>query len=101
MGISALPLDEIDQKRNFALELLMIRQSERLRSASPKPLNLLFETWLRGRDLNPRPLGYEPNELPGCSTPQSKYTALVWVGQTSADACGGAVWSVEFPSQIP
>jgi hypothetical protein len=26
--------------------------------------------WLRGRDLNPRPLGYEPNELPGCSTPQ-------------------------------
>ena len=27
--------------------------------------------WLRGRDLNPRPLGYEPNELPDCSTPRS------------------------------
>jgi hypothetical protein len=27
--------------------------------------------WLRGLDLNQRPLGYEPNELPGCSTPQS------------------------------
>ena len=26
--------------------------------------------WLRGLDLNQRPLGYEPNELPGCSTPQ-------------------------------
>jgi hypothetical protein len=25
---------------------------------------------LRGRDLNPRPLGYEPNELPDCSTPR-------------------------------
>ena len=28
------------------------------------------EVWLRGRDLNPRPLGYEPNELPDCSTPR-------------------------------
>src|SRR5262249_31754772 len=26
--------------------------------------------WLRGSDLNGRPLGYEPNELPGCSTPR-------------------------------
>ena len=24
--------------------------------------------WLRGPDLNQRPLGYEPNELPDCST---------------------------------
>ncbi len=29
----------------------------------------LAEIWLRGRDLNPRPSGYEPDELPGCSTP--------------------------------
>gem|GEM_PF-4846061 len=26
--------------------------------------------WLRGVDLNHRPLGYEPNELPDCSTPR-------------------------------
>src|SRR5262252_9318293 len=25
--------------------------------------------WLRGLDLNQRPSGYEPDELPGCSTP--------------------------------
>jgi hypothetical protein len=24
--------------------------------------------WLQGRDLNPRPPGYEPGELPDCST---------------------------------
>ena len=33
-------------------------------------LKLAEEGWLRGRDLNPRPLGYEPNELPDCSTPR-------------------------------
>ena len=26
--------------------------------------------WLRGLDLNQRPFGYEPNELPDCSTPR-------------------------------
>ena len=30
----------------------------------------LSKGWLRGVDLNHRPLGYEPNELPDCSTPQ-------------------------------
>ena len=29
--------------------------------------------WLRGVDLNHRPLGYEPNELPDCSTPRSDH----------------------------
>src|SRR6185369_1332367 len=32
------------------------------------PLSLF---WLRGWDLNPGPQGYEPCELPGCSTPRS------------------------------
>jgi hypothetical protein len=38
---------------------------------SPERL-VRLEIWLRGRDLNPRPLGYEPNELPDCSTPRQQ-----------------------------
>ena len=38
-----------------------------------KPRSVRCLTWAsqwRGRDLNPRPSGYEPDELPDCSTPR-------------------------------
>src|ERR1051325_10274635 len=38
--------------------------------------------WLRGVDLNHRPLGYEPNELPDCSTPHSHATPGPRIRQT-------------------
>ena len=35
------------------------------------PIGAFFiKSWLRGLDLNQRPSGYEPDELPGCSTPR-------------------------------
>ena len=33
--------------------------------------------WLRGLDLNQRPSGYEPDELPDCSTPRSSFRPLI------------------------
>src|SRR5215208_2374174 len=46
----------------------------------PKPRKL---NWLRGLDLNQRPSGYEPDELPGCSTPRSR-VANIWVARERA-----------------
>src|SRR6266702_2126947 len=59
----------------------------------------LAAKWLRGLDLNQRPLGYEPNELPGCSTPQIQSTNRAGEGQP-----GGALRSHErhtVPNKAP
>jgi len=36
----------------------------------------LFWLWLRGLDLNQGPSGYEPDELPDCSTPREERPSL-------------------------
>jgi hypothetical protein len=47
-------------------------------------LGVEIRDWLRGLDLNQRPLGYEPNELPGCSTPHNHFNNTVREGQSGA-----------------
>src|SRR5207247_3922943 len=51
------------------------------------------EGWLRGLDLNQRPLGYEPNELPDCSTPHCEYSETVHHCQVVSGPSSGAVQS--------
>jgi hypothetical protein len=60
----------------------------------PKPRQLVELTgfvWLRGQDLNLRPSGYEPDELPGCSTPrvEALVLGLCWRGPGFVAFVGG------------
>ena len=55
--------------------------------------------WLRGLDLNQRPLGYEPNELPDCSTPHLYVNNRGAQGQTAEWAAVRRLRSAILPTQ--
>ena len=56
----------------------LAREVMKAKKGTPFLRSLFFATpnepreWLRGKDLNQRPSGYEPDELPDCSTPRYK-----------------------------
>ena len=53
--------------------------------------------WLRGVDLNHRPLGYEPNELPDCSTPQFDDSNRLVQRQTCCSMRAERKHPIDFP----
>src|SRR5476649_1769894 len=50
------------------------RTPETRKSFNKKPSEVFLRVsnWVQGLDLNQRPSGYEPDELPGCSTLQQR-----------------------------
>ena len=54
---------------NLLTSLVQILQHTKIKKIHHKGVFYLFN-WLRELDLNQRPSGYEPDELPGCSTPR-------------------------------
>src|SRR2546422_2493149 len=66
---------------------------KRVAPGGATPSVFCFLEWLRGLDLNQRPSGYEPDELPGCSTPHPDYSGMgnwrqIYVGREKQ--CGVA-----------
>src|SRR5208282_1943106 len=62
--------------------------------------DLIWGIILRGKDLNLRPPGYEPGELPDCSTPPRQCICRSVGGSTSnalecARACGSDALGIE------
>ena len=76
---------KMEQRFQTAISTLLAHQQESAdtpnRSDSSQLIDFIEWVWLRGEDLNLRPLGYEPNELPDCSTPHNHPIACQPSGQ--------------------
>ena len=66
---------------------------QRKNKADVTEISYIHSIWLRERDLNPRPPGYEPDELPNCSIPRYSghrgLASLLEYDTTPAGQCQG------------
>ena len=65
---------------------IKIRDEKQKRTNAAKLLILRCISWLRGQDLNLRPSGYEPDELPDCSTPRPSEGRIIHAPPTPVNA---------------
>jgi hypothetical protein len=71
---------------HVARVVLLFRKSQKSLNKKPPEVIPGVSNWVQGLDLNQRPSGYEPDELPGCSTLQQngRRKVLITVGTVNA-----------------